>query len=217
MLPQTAFGDLNQDGKDEAAILLGENGGGSGVFVSLIAVTFNNGKPVQAGSVLIDDRPKIRELSIKNGQIILNAIIHGPTDAMVNPTLAVVETFQLFNSDLILVRLTTKTPDGQDRSIAIQSPAAGTQVKGSIKVSGSLSIAPAENKLTYTIYDTKGSKLSKGPFAVKASKPGGRASFENTLYLPAMASGTPIRLVVSESSAKDGSNLAMDSVDLTIK
>jgi hypothetical protein len=180
-------------------------------------VTFNNGKPVQSGSALIDDRPKVRSLSIKNGQIILDAIIHSPDDAMVNPTLPVIETYQLSSTALVLVQLTTKTPDGKDRMIDIKSPAAGDQVKGSIKVQGTMPLAPFENNLSYAIYDAKGTNLAKGPFPVKSSKPGGAATFDNTLYLPALSSGSLIRLELSEVSMKDGTRLSMNSVDLVIK
>jgi hypothetical protein len=48
MLDIYAFGDLDGDGKDDAAILLAENGGGSGTFVSLIAILDQGGTPHQA-------------------------------------------------------------------------------------------------------------------------------------------------------------------------
>ncbi len=77
---QMAFGDLNGDGAGDAAVLLAENYGGSGVFVSVIAMLNQNGQPVQAASELIDDRPIINGLSIQNGQIFLDATVHGPND-----------------------------------------------------------------------------------------------------------------------------------------
>jgi hypothetical protein len=217
LLPQMAFGDFNQDGKNEAAVLIGENGGGSGVFVSLIALTFKNNNPTQVGSALVDDRPKIHALSIKNGQIILEATIHGPADAMVNPTLPVIETYQFISNQMVLVNLATKTPDGQDRTINISSPTDQTAVKGSIKVQGTMPIAPFENNLAYRIYDAKGSEVGKGPFPVKASKPGGKAAFDNMIKIPPLAAGTIIRLELSDISMKDGSNLAMASVNLVMK
>ena len=47
---QMAFGDLNGDGAGDAAVLLAENYGGSGVFVSVVAMLNQNGQPVQAAS-----------------------------------------------------------------------------------------------------------------------------------------------------------------------
>ena len=216
ILPPMALGDLNGDGKDEAAVLLGENGGGSGVFVSLIVLTFKNGTPIQSGSALIDDRPKIHALSIKNSQVILDAIIHGPTDAMVNPTLPVTETYQIISNTLVMTRFASKTPDGHDRSINISSPASQAGVKGSVKVQGSMPIAPFENNLSYRVYDTQGKQVAKGPFPVKASKPGGKATFDYTVKIPALPTGTAIRLELSETSAKDGSIMTLDSVNLLI-
>jgi len=217
MLPQMAFGDLNQDGQIEGAVLLGENGGGSGVFVSLIAVTLKGGVPVQAGTALVDDRPKIRGLSIKDGQIILDALIHGPADAMVNPTLPVIETYQIVSGDLVLTRLVSKTPDGQDRTINISSPAGQAEVKGSVKVTGTMSIAPLEKNLLYRIYDENGKKLAEGPFPLKAGRPGVKVAFENTIRIPPIASGSAIRLELSDSSLKDGSQQALTSVFLVTK
>jgi hypothetical protein len=40
-----AFGDLNADGMDDAAIIIGENYGGTGVFVSVVAVLNQGGLP----------------------------------------------------------------------------------------------------------------------------------------------------------------------------
>ncbi|MBI3739109.1 MAG: hypothetical protein HY258_08705, partial [Chloroflexi bacterium] len=75
-----AFGDLNGDGIGDAAVLLAENYGGTGVFVSVVAVLNQNGQPMQAAAEMIDDRPQINSLRIQNGQIYLDAVIHGPND-----------------------------------------------------------------------------------------------------------------------------------------
>ena len=65
--PEVAFGDLNGDGVEDAAVLLAENGGGTGVFFSLIAVLNENGAPMQATMEFIDDRPRIDFLTITDG------------------------------------------------------------------------------------------------------------------------------------------------------
>ena len=77
LLTYIAFGDLNGDGLPDAAVFLAENGGGTGVFVSLVVVINQAGQPVQAGSVFIDDRPIIAGVEIVDGKIGVTATIHG--------------------------------------------------------------------------------------------------------------------------------------------
>jgi hypothetical protein len=217
LLPEIAMGDLNWDNQEDAALLLAENGGGSGVFVSLIAVTNQNGKPFQAGAALIDDRPKINALTIQAGTIILDATIHSASDAMARPSLPVIETYQLGSAGLSLTRLTSRTPDGQVKSISINSPASGAQVDGSVRIKGSMPIAPFENNLVYRIVDGQGKKVDEGPFQVKADSPGGKATFDKTIIIPPLSSGTSIRLELKEVSMKDGSPQALDSIALVVK
>ena len=50
MLGAYAFGDLNGDGKADAAVILAENGGGSGTFESLIVMVNQAGAPHQVGA-----------------------------------------------------------------------------------------------------------------------------------------------------------------------
>src|SRR5512136_1682173 len=69
---RTAIGDLNGDGRDEAVVLMAENGGGSGVFVSLIVFQIQENQIVQGPSYYIDDRPVINALSISEGVIELD-------------------------------------------------------------------------------------------------------------------------------------------------
>jgi hypothetical protein len=217
LLPQTALGDLNGDNRQDAAVLLAENGGGSGVFVSLIAITDQNGKPFQAGATLIDDRPQINTLSIQNGKIILDAIIHASGDAMARPSFPVIETYQLFPTGLTQTRVTSRTPDGQEKSIRIESPSSGSQANGSVRLKGSMPIAPNENKLVYRIEDTLGNKVDEGPFQVNADTPGGKATFDKTIIIPPLPAGTVIHLELKEVDVKDGSTLAMDSIVLDVK
>src|ERR1051325_826262 len=82
-----AAGDLTGDGKDEVAALVSENYGGSGVFVFLAVYQNVDGKLSFQTSTLVDDRPKINALSIENGEISLDMIIHGSNDPMCCPTL----------------------------------------------------------------------------------------------------------------------------------
>ena len=216
MLPQIAFGDLNGDGLEDAVILLGENGGGSGVFVSLIVVYNQSGKPVQGPSVLIDDRPKIDALTIQNGQIKLQATIHGLNDPMVSPTLGVKETYQPAGDRLDLVRLTSRAGDSTERSIQIDVPKTGENTGESVFVKGSMSVAPFENNLVYRLVDENGNQVGNGSFQVSAVDIGGPATFEYTLDLSSVQGKGIVRLDVFEESMADGSPLVLDSVLLNV-
>jgi hypothetical protein len=80
-----------------------------------------------------------------------------------------------------------------------------------------VTIAPFENTLVYHIYDFGGVELSAGPITVTASELGGPGTFDSTIPLGDTLSGTAIRIEVRDTSAADGSLLAMDSVVLLIQ
>ncbi len=218
--PEVAFGDLNGDGVEDAAVLLAENGGGTGVFVSLIAVLNENGSPMQAATAFIDDRPLINSLTISDGKINLDVTIHGPNDPMVNPTLKVTETFQMPTigmTSLVLTHFNSFTPDGTERSITIDSPKNGDPISGSVQVQGGMPIGPFENTLAYRIYDESGNLLAEGPFMVNSDGVGGPATFDTPIDISSFPNGIGIRLELVDVSAADGSTLALDSVELMVQ
>jgi membrane-bound inhibitor of C-type lysozyme/heat shock protein HslJ len=81
------YGDLNADGVDDAAMMLVENSGGSGVFNYIGAQLNQDGQPVDAGTILLGDRTQIQSAAIEDGQIVINMVTQGPEDAMCCPTL----------------------------------------------------------------------------------------------------------------------------------
>ena len=80
------YGDLNGDGVDDAAMVLVENSGGSGVFNYVGAQVNQDGQPVDAGTVLLGDRTQIQSAKIENEQIVIDIVTQGPDDAMCCPT-----------------------------------------------------------------------------------------------------------------------------------
>jgi len=82
----TAFGDLNDDGLTDAAVILGLNTGGSGVFVYLAAVLAQDGQAVNVAVVSLGDRPDVESVQIEDGQIKLDMLTQGPDDPMCCPT-----------------------------------------------------------------------------------------------------------------------------------
>lgn len=215
--PQVAFGDLNADGTSDAAVLLAENGGGSGVFVSLIAVLNSSNGPTQVSSVFIDDRPLINNLTISEGKIVLDAVLHGPNDPMVDPTKKVTETFHLAKNGLNLDHFVSYAPDGSERGIHIDNPKSGETVSGSIQVQGGMPIGPFENTLAYRIYDQSGNKLAEGPFMVSSDGMGGETTFDAPIDISTLPGGIIITLQLVDVSMADGSTIALDSVELITK
>jgi hypothetical protein len=212
-----ATGDLNGDAQQDAAAVVGENYGGTGVFTFLAVLMNQEGKPVHQFSALIDDRPQITGIQIEDGQIILDAIVHDVDDPMCCPTFPVTRTYQLTKSGLTLARQTSKTPTGAERAITITSPKNGEQVSGSVQLSGEVTIAPFENNLVYKIVDEIGKELASGPITVNADGLGGPGTFDSPIDLSAVPAGSIIRILISDISMVDGSTLAMDSVVVLVK
>jgi hypothetical protein len=217
MLDQIAFGDLNNDQNDDAAVLLSENTGGTGNFVSLVVMLSQGGLFTQTGSMMIDDRPLIKSVQIVDGVIELNVTIHGINDSMADPTLAELQTYKLLENQLTLMRLASNTQDNAEPSIVIEAPADGSEISDIMQVKGSMAVAPFENNLRFSLYDLAGNLLYQEGFMVNAADPGGPATFDNPIALPAIVSGSKVRLELAELSMADGSLMEMNSVVLTVK
>jgi hypothetical protein len=101
---QSAFGDLNDDGLDDAAIVLISNPGGSGTFYNLIAVLNQSGQPKGAVSLQLGDRVQLKSINIVGSQIKVDMITQGPSDPLCCPTLEVTQTYQLQGDQLIQVK-----------------------------------------------------------------------------------------------------------------
>jgi LysM repeat protein len=96
-----AFGDLDGDGLSDAAVLLAENSGGSGVFLYLAAVLDQDGQPANAATQLLGDRVDVKSLAIQEGEIALNILTSGPNDPLCCPSLEVSVRFRLEGSRLL--------------------------------------------------------------------------------------------------------------------
>ena len=212
-----ATGDLNADGSDEIAALIAENFGGTGVFVFLVVYTDVNGTPTFFTSSIVDDRPQLNALSIENGEIFLDATIHGTEDPMCCPTLKTTRHYKLVNDQLDMTDFTSFTPDGKPRTITIESPVDGTEAHSKVQLKRNVAIAPFENNLTYSIKDGAGVEISRGAITVNATDLGAPGTFDSLISLGNIITDTVITIEVQDLSAADGSLLAMDSVELVVK
>jgi len=96
-----AFGDLNGDGMDDAAVILIENSGGSGSFIYLAAVINENGTPVNVATQFIGDREQMQAISIDGNEIAVEMLAHGPDDPMCCPTQEVTKRYRLQGDQLV--------------------------------------------------------------------------------------------------------------------
>jgi hypothetical protein len=212
-----AIGDLTGDSVSEAAAIVVENYGGTGNFAFLTVFTNVNGQPVFLYSTMIDDRPIINSIAIENGEVHLDAITHGFEDAGCCPTLPTKRTYALVNNQLRITNYITSVPNGAQRIIEITSPVNGTESTGNVQVSGTVSIAPFENNLSYFIYDEFSNQLAAGPLTVTAPDLGAPGTFNESISLAGIPAGTTIYLEIQDVSAADGSLLALDAVKLVVK
>jgi hypothetical protein len=213
-----ASGDLDADGLNEVAALVAENYGGTGVFVFLAVFEEVDGSFVFQTSALVDDRPRLNEISVANGEVFLDAIIHGFEEPMCCPTLRTTRHYRLTEGgQLKMTDYVTFTPDDKPRTITIESPVNGEEVFNSVLVRGGVDIAPFENNLAYRIYDIGGVELAAGAIAVSAADLGAPGTFNAMILLGKILSGASIRIEIQDINAADGSLFAMDSVELVVK
>jgi hypothetical protein len=99
----SAFGDLDGDGTPDAVAVLGTNGGGSGVFIDLVAVLDKSGSPIHVATTLLGDRVIVNSLSITDQVVTVDMITQGPGDGMCCPTLPVTFKFRLEGDQFIQV------------------------------------------------------------------------------------------------------------------
>ncbi len=215
--PEIAFGDLNRDGIDDAALLLSENTGGSGIFVSLIVIYSQGDHFQQAPAVMIDDRPVINLFTLENGSVNVTGLIHGPNDPMVDPTTTFSAEYRLFGGRLVQAHFASSFGGGDAHVILITMPIDGEEISGTLRLAGNMPIGPFENNLALTITDPAGNVLVHEGFMVQAADMGAPATFDNSINLPAVNAETELLVTLSELSMADGTPIAVDSVVIKVK
>ncbi len=84
--PWQVFGDLDGDGMEDAAVVLIDAPGGSGVFTYLAAVVDGDDGPRNVATTSLGDRPQIEEVRVEDGTVVVVGKTHGPDDAMCCPS-----------------------------------------------------------------------------------------------------------------------------------
>ena len=90
-----AFGDVNGDPIDDAAVVLVASGGGSGTFYTLAIVINRMGNPHHFHSAALGDRIKVEAVEIEDAVITVRMVTHGEGDAMCCPTQPEVRRYNL--------------------------------------------------------------------------------------------------------------------------
>ena len=96
-----AFGDLNGDGVEDAAVILVSDHGGSGSFYDLAAVINSKGRAKHVASAFLGDRVKLEDLRFRYGEIVIKMVTHRSTDPMCCPSLEVEQKYALQGDALI--------------------------------------------------------------------------------------------------------------------
>lgn len=137
---EIAYGDVN--GTPSAAVVLVENGGGSGVFYVLHLVQTKDGKATDTATVQLGDRINPTSLYLKDGKIVVGMTTQGPDEPMCCATQRVLNTYAL-NGDKL--------------------EQASTQVVGSVEQTPAAqpTTAPAQT-LTGTVWKWTGSLFNDG-------------------------------------------------------
>ena len=98
---QYSGGDLNNDGVEDAVVLLVAEFGGSGSFVYLAAMINQGGNYENAATVLLGDRAVVNKLGIADGKISVEMLTQGPQDPMCCPSQKVNPVYRLTDGQLI--------------------------------------------------------------------------------------------------------------------
>lgn len=219
MLDAYAIGDLNTDGIDDAAVILAENYGGTGQFEYLVPVFFIDGGAVSPSSgIFLGDRVKVNSMTISNGVIVLDMLVHAPNDGLCCPSLSMSQSYRFYSGPGLTMVHATSGAGTAFREIKIELPAPGSEVTGKIQIKGSVTIAPFENTLKVQILDSNYGPIYDGPIMVTAADLGAPGTFDVVIDLSAIPTdGGPLHIEISEVSMADGSILALDSVDVILK
>lgn len=99
-------------GRAVTAVLLAESGGGSGVWVSVAAVTEEQGRAVVLGQATLGDRPRVQRLRVdEDGMVVVDYVTAGANDPFCCPATPVRAMFALGEGGLEFQARTTASLD----------------------------------------------------------------------------------------------------------
>ena len=215
LLDVIAYGDINGDTKPDAAVILAEDFGGSGIFESVVAVLNRVAGPYQISHVKLGDRVQIIRAEISRGVIHLNMFVHSPNDPECCPSSEQNQSFWLLGNKLWLMGVTSG-PTGVERVITVTSPAYWADVTNPFTVEGTVAISPFENTLNYSIYLLDGEKVNESSLLVTSDGMGTAGTFTRKFNLSSAGITGLVIIQFKDLSAADGSILAMRSAIVNV-
>ena len=97
-----AIGDINSDGKDDAASILIGSTGGTGAFYYLAASLNQDGHVIPVATTFLGDRIIVYDISIEKDNIHITYFVHAPDQPMAEePTQKVEKTYKLEDKNLV--------------------------------------------------------------------------------------------------------------------
>ena len=153
------FGDLDGNGKTDAAILLVQDPGGSGTFYYVAAALGTDGEYSGTEAVFIGDRIKPEDMDIRNGTVLVKYKDRKPNDAMsVSPSILKSHMLTVKNGKLAETNTSFKSG-----LIYLESPAPGDTVASPLKISGfARGTWFFEGDFPVVFEDEKGNTLARG-------------------------------------------------------
>ncbi len=79
---ELTLGDVNADGQNDAALILVQNGGGSGTFYYLAVAYSSSTGIIGTNTLLLGDRIAPQSVEIRNGMVIVNYATRRPDEPM---------------------------------------------------------------------------------------------------------------------------------------
>ena len=214
LIEPVALGDLNGDGREDAAVILAIKSGGTGTFYNLIVILNQNETPVQAASSYIGDRQGIKNLVIANSRIILDYITQGPKDPLCCSSEHRLRSYLLVNGKLLLAseqvlgsQTTQATP--LPNAILIDQPVTGDPLTAPLRVHGRVSQVPPEKKLAYFVTDMNRVVLTQGEVNLEG-QPGETGDFSFEINLGTVSPGlVQIEIVDSSEGIQRGRSIVV--------
>jgi heat shock protein HslJ len=99
---EAAFGDVDGDQAEDAAVILVSQPGGSGSFYDLAVVRKQGEALTNMARVLLGDRVQIKSLQIENGEIVVEMLTQDPDDPMCCPSQFTRQHYVLESGELVL-------------------------------------------------------------------------------------------------------------------
>lgn len=211
LIEPVAFGDLNGDGWEDAAVLIQEKHFGMSNY-DLIAVLNKNGQPGETFEKTLPDDATVESLRIENGQIVVDITTSSTTHDPESTLARITQTYVLAGQTLVQVRWASQTQDGKTHTLKLEQPAGAVITSNLLTIQGKLNSPHPNLKLVYNLYDQSGNQVYNAESSATVTETG---DFSLPVDLAWVEPGK-LRLEVDDlySTPNLAADLAIDSVNI---